>query len=165
MVLNQGVTEKGFGVCDSVSPFSHGPGIGTEDCGISAQREIRGLRWLPQETGQVVQYSLHLISLGQIFKSLGKAISDSAVNLHVLYDLVSTPPETVLRVSLPLQVRTWAFDGKPCPQSCSQRAVEPGCPHSWPEGTHPTFWAICFLCLWAPDFQVGSQTAQRVSQP
>ena len=37
MVLNQGVTEKGFGVCDSVSPFSHGPGIGTEDCGISAQ--------------------------------------------------------------------------------------------------------------------------------
>lgn len=39
IVLNQVVTEKGFGVCDSVSSFSHGPGIGTEDWDFSPKRE------------------------------------------------------------------------------------------------------------------------------
>lgn len=39
IVLNQGVIGKGFGVCDSVSPFSHGPGIRTEDWDFSPKRE------------------------------------------------------------------------------------------------------------------------------
>lgn len=84
IVLNQGVTEKEFGVCESVSPLHVAWALGLR----IAQREIVGWRRLPN-TGKAMLFRLHLIFLGQVYKISRESHFRASVTQHVLVRSVS----------------------------------------------------------------------------